>query len=72
MKCFRDLDDVIKYTEQLFVDYPDMDLIEFDVTKKMKVSWGQSYDVEQILEHAIVHVLRHRRQIEWFLIKLQS
>jgi uncharacterized damage-inducible protein DinB len=26
--------------------------------------WGQRYDMEQLLEHAIVHVLRHRRQIE--------
>src|SRR5215469_13623631 len=26
--------------------------------------WGQRYDMEQLLEHAIVHILRHRRQIE--------
>lgn len=26
--------------------------------------WKQPYDVEQMLEHAIVHILRHRRQIE--------
>jgi hypothetical protein len=25
--------------------------------------WGTEYDVEQMLEHAVVHVLRHRRQI---------
>ena len=29
--------------------------------------WGVQYDMEQILEHAIVHILRHRRQIERFL-----
>jgi hypothetical protein len=29
--------------------------------------WGQVYDFEQLFEHAIVHVLRHRRQIERFL-----
>jgi uncharacterized damage-inducible protein DinB len=29
--------------------------------------WGAMYDLEQLLEHAIVHVLRHRRQIERFL-----
>jgi uncharacterized damage-inducible protein DinB len=29
--------------------------------------WGVRYDVEQLLEHAIVHVLRHRRQIEKFM-----
>jgi uncharacterized damage-inducible protein DinB len=30
-------------------------------------SWGVRYDLEQLLEHAIVHVLRHRRQIERLL-----
>ncbi len=34
---------------------------------RMQVRWGPTYDVEQLLEHAIVHVLRHRRQIERFL-----
>jgi len=29
--------------------------------------WDEEYDIEQILEHAIVHILRHRRQIEKFL-----
>lgn len=29
--------------------------------------WGVTYDLEQLLEHAIVHVLRHRRQIEKFI-----
>ena len=29
--------------------------------------WGQVYDFEQLFEHAIVHVMRHRRQIERFL-----
>ncbi|MCY3412525.1 MAG: DinB family protein [Candidatus Heimdallarchaeota archaeon] len=32
------------------------------------VPWGDSYNLEQILEHAIVHVLRHRRQIEKFIL----
>lgn len=31
---------------------------------KMVVRWGPQYDLEQLLEHAIVHLLRHRRQIE--------
>ncbi len=33
----------------------------------IKAGWGPTYDVEQLLEHAIVHVLRHRRQIEKFM-----
>ncbi len=34
---------------------------------RMVVRWGPTFDLEQLLEHAIVHVLRHRRQIERFL-----
>jgi uncharacterized damage-inducible protein DinB len=34
---------------------------------QIKSRWGPVYDLEQMLEHAIVHVLRHRRQIERFL-----
>lgn len=30
-------------------------------------SWGVHYDMEQMLEHGIVHILRHRRQVERFL-----
>jgi uncharacterized damage-inducible protein DinB len=29
--------------------------------------WGAVYDVEGLLEHAVVHILRHRRQIEKFI-----
>ncbi len=36
----------------------------------MKVRWGPTYDLEQLLEHAIVHILRHRRQVERFLLKM--
>jgi uncharacterized damage-inducible protein DinB len=36
---------------------------------QMRSRWGVTYDLEQLLEHAIVHVLRHRRQIERFLIE---
>ena len=34
---------------------------------RMQVRWGPIYDIEQLLEHAIVHVLRHRRQVDRFL-----
>tara|TARA_B100000809_G_C15019096_1_gene487771 strand:+ start:335 stop:796 length:462 start_codon:yes stop_codon:yes gene_type:complete len=33
----------------------------------IKSRWGVTYDIEQLIEHAIVHILRHRRQIENFL-----
>ena len=38
-----------------------------DIQKvKMTVRWGPQYDLEQLLEHAVLHILRHRRQIEKF------
>ncbi|OWY25596.1 hypothetical protein C7N43_30310 [Sphingobacteriales bacterium UPWRP_1] len=42
------------------------------VSNRVTLWGGQVFDVEQLLEHAIVHVLRHRRQTEWFLQSLQS
>lgn len=63
------LDKMFAYNEKLFEDYPNIKLEEFDSSKKFTVRWGQKYDVEQILEHAIVHILRHRRQIERFKLK---
>ncbi|HEX8143827.1 MAG TPA: DinB family protein [Pyrinomonadaceae bacterium] len=33
----------------------------------IKSRWGAVYDVEGLLEHAIVHLLRHRRQVEKFI-----
>jgi uncharacterized damage-inducible protein DinB len=33
----------------------------------IKTRWGAVYDLEGLLEHAIVHILRHRRQIEKFI-----
>jgi len=38
----------------------------------MKVRWGPNYDLEQLMEHAIVHILRHRRQVERFLERMTS
>ncbi len=34
--------------------------------------WGEEFNFEQILEHAIVHILRHRRQIEKFITALKN
>lgn len=60
------LDKMFAYNEQLFIDYPEIKLEEYQADTKIKVRWGQQYDVEQLFEHAIVHILRHRRQIERF------
>jgi len=58
------------FNEKLFEDYPSIKLEEYSCNEKFKVRWGQKYDVEQLYEHAIVHILRHRRQIERFKLKL--
>ncbi len=57
---------MFEYNEKLFEDYPNLNLITHDSAKKIHVRWGQKYDVEQLFEHAIVHINRHRRQIEKF------
>jgi len=66
-----DLKLMFAYNEKLFTDYPQIKLEENDPDLKIKVRWGQHYDVEQLFEHAIVHILRHRRQIERFLLKIR-
>lgn len=37
-----------------------------------KTRWGINYNIDQLFEHAIVHVLRHRRQIQKFLLKFKN
>ena len=67
---FSALEDMFAHNVKLFNDYPNLQLEELDNTKKMLTSWGPLYDPEQLLEHAIVHILRHRRQIERFILQL--
>lgn len=64
LEYIRDLDEVIVFTRDTFKTIYDYSLEKFDYPDKIKTKWGQSYDIEQMMEHAIVHVLRHRRQIE--------
>jgi uncharacterized damage-inducible protein DinB len=53
----------LRYTEESLEGLYDAD--EKTVAGlSFQVRWGPTYDPEMILEHAIVHLLRHRRQIE--------
>ncbi len=57
------LTDALRYTEGAVeglyeVDEPTYSAIKF------QVRWGPTYDPEMLIEHAIVHLLRHRRQLE--------
>lgn len=59
-----DLDEMFLFTVYVFRDITDAELEQMDNALKIKSGWGQVYDIEQMMEHAIVHILRHRRQIE--------
>ncbi len=67
-----DLNNFFAFVTETFANIKDNQLEEFDNNKKINTSWGQVYDIEQITEHAIVHILRHRRQIEKFKIILRN
>ncbi len=66
-----DLHKMLDYSRQLFVDKPDLKIEDHLYTNKITVRWGQLYDPEQLWEHAIVHILRHRRQIGNFKEQLR-
>jgi len=70
---FIRFDNMLAYTSETLEgkwEYSDEEIQKV----KMIVRWGPQYDLEQLLEHAVVHILRHRKQIEKFaangLIKL--
>ncbi|BFM44124.1 hypothetical protein CFS9_27650 [Flavobacterium sp. CFS9] len=60
----NDLTNVFLFTENVFREIKDDELEQYDDSLKIKTGWGQLYDIEQLTEHAIVHILRHKRQIE--------
>lgn len=62
-----EFDKMLAYTSETFEgkwEYSDDKIQEV----KINVRWGPQYDLEQLLEHAVVHILRHRRQIEKFVV----
>lgn len=57
------LGQVLRYTEASIGELwsaPDAAIAALAI----RVSWGPTMDPELLLEHAIVHLLRHRRQVE--------
>jgi uncharacterized damage-inducible protein DinB len=65
-KASTELDYMLAYTLETLNNKWDLTFEEV-LQNIMKTSWGENYDFEQLLEHAIVHILRHRRQIERLL-----
>jgi uncharacterized damage-inducible protein DinB len=61
---FEKLKEQVTFTLNLLTD--DM-LEQNDTGKKIITDWYQSYDIEQLLEHSIVHCFRHHIQIQKFI-----
>ncbi|HMS34993.1 MAG TPA: DinB family protein [Ignavibacteria bacterium] len=66
------LDKLFKNTVLFFEDVSNNEMAQFSPDKKLVTFWGQYYDYEQLMEHAIVHVSRHRRQIQMFKLKFNN
>jgi uncharacterized damage-inducible protein DinB len=67
----NEIDRVLAYTSDTLDGRWEMsyaELEEFVIERKA----GFSENLEQLLEHAVLHILRHRRQIEKFLLKFQN
>jgi uncharacterized damage-inducible protein DinB len=62
----KEFDKMIVYTSETLDDKWEISEDEI-VNIKVKSQWGPEYNLEQLLEHAILHILRHRRQIEKFI-----
>ena len=68
----EDLNEMFDYTTEFFQGVKQREMAQFDPAKKVLTFWGQLYDYEQMMEHAIVHVSRHRRQIQGFKEELRN
>ena len=61
-----ELNKMLVYTVETLQDK--WELSDDEIMKVKIISrHGPTYDIEQMLEHAVVHILRHRRQIEKFI-----
>ena len=66
------LDNLYEKTVSFFNDISNSEMAQYNPDKKLVTFWGQYYDYEQLMEHAIVHVSRHRRQILEFKSRLKK
>jgi uncharacterized damage-inducible protein DinB len=66
------LDTAFEHNVRFFENINDSEMAQFAPENKLTTFWGQLYDYEQLMEHAIVHVSRHRRQIQKFIAILRA
>ncbi len=62
------LDSMLEYTAQTLEGRWEMTDEEIE-SITIDSGWEVTYNLEQLLEHAIVHILRHRRQVEKFVLQ---
>lgn len=67
----NEIDKMLAYTVETLDGKWELSYEEIDKIIYISPS-GYKQDLEQILEHAIVHILRHRRQTEKFLLKFET
>jgi uncharacterized damage-inducible protein DinB len=65
-ESLEQLEAALRYTAQTLEGRWEMSGEEISGTV-INSRWGVVYNVEGLLEHAVVHILRHRRQIEKFI-----
>jgi uncharacterized damage-inducible protein DinB len=65
-ESLEQLDAALRYTVQTLEGRWEMSEEEISSTS-INSRWGVVYNVEGLLEHAVMHILRHRRQIEKFI-----
>lgn len=66
------LDRVVAETDAFLRPISNARMARHDPARKLRAGWGQLFDWEQLMEHAIVHVSRHRRQIVRFKAGLRQ
>lgn len=70
-ESFEQLDSMLAYTVATLDGKWEMSDDQIEAVS-MTVHWGPTYDLEQLLEHAIVHILRHRRQLERWGMEIKA
>lgn len=66
----EELESAVKFTAEVVSNKLKMTYKEI-LTTRRETKWG-TYDIEMMFEHAIVHILRHRRQIEKWLYSVSK
>jgi len=66
------LERLIDCFESMAFNLNDDMIEETNIDKKIVTSWKQTYDIEQLMEHAIVHNYRHLYQIKNYHQKIKT